>query len=254
MWFSIPCFSWECSLTRSWGLRSSFFIEMPDLDTITKLAPQTGFSDLGSTDSHCKELGLTAKLDTSSEELLMAQSLPRVSSLQKRCHLALKATLGLFHLCSGISHGGTPSWPNPAWLTPHPKDRSRHPQNEVCLPKHGRPLGWDDSHLRGSQWCMERAQEEKLSVVVRWISLWTSPLAMMGHWHRGTMYTSILQSSSCFSEGQKQMLPILLGLGFGRKGVEEQNVPWRMKKMENEIEQTAERLTAGACWIYCYWL
>lgn len=59
-------------------------------------------------------------------------------------------------------------------------------------------------------------------------------------------------TSNCFSEVQKEMLPIVLELGLGRKEGEEQNLPWGMKNMENEIEQTEERLTAGACWIYCY--
>lgn len=51
-----------------------------------------------------------------------------------------------------------------------------------------------------------------------------------------------------------ETLPILpgLGLGFVVGEEEERNLPWGMQNMENEIEQTAERMTAGACWIYCY--
>lgn len=71
-------------------MHSSLFVEMPNLDAVTDLASKPELSDLGSTDSQCKGLGLIAKVDTSSKQLLMDHSLPRGSFLKERptstCH------------------------------------------------------------------------------------------------------------------------------------------------------------------------
>lgn len=81
---------------------------------------------------------------------------------------------------------------------------------------------------------------------------------MMGHWHQKMVCTMgqhfgaelVVASVKCKTE----MLPILPGLGLGLVVGEEEeiNLPWGMQNTENEIEQTTERMTAGACWIYCY--
>lgn len=65
------------------GLQSNFFVEMPNFDAVTNLASTLELSDLGSTDSHCKELGLITKVDISSKQFLVAHSLLRTVSQQK---------------------------------------------------------------------------------------------------------------------------------------------------------------------------
>lgn len=173
------------------------------------------------------------------------------------CHPQLTATWHPSHVDWGVSHRSISSSINPPWLSSWSRDRSRNwaIRSFVQALKKS-TLGSD---LRSSQRRMGWARGDKLSVFMRCISLWTSTLATTWYWKKGTVHTMGQHFKADLSAAsvkcKKEMLHPLPGLelrlAVGEGGGKKSSLG--RQNMENEIEQTAERLTEGAWWIYCYW-
>lgn len=237
------------------GLHSSLFVEMPNLDAVTDLASKPELSDLGSTDSQCKGLGLIAKVDTSSKQLLMDHSLPRGSFLKERptstCHWKQPGVYPT-HAQESAMKAFLADWNLPDCLHSQGTEVGTHSVKFIC------PSMDVSFRLR---WFISA----RLSVVHRG--------SRGGEAQCGGEMNLSLALTSCndgaltpenglyqhfadhlvtaFVNCKKKFCPFYLGWDLG--GGEEWNLPWGIKNMDNEIEQTAERLTPAACCIYYYW-